>query len=427
MAPKLPDRYSTRIRLGKDGDVEEWLATDTSLDRPVLVRILDSRADRARREDFMAAGRGAAAAHHVSLSEVYALGTMENPYLVVEWHGGVSIADRLRAGEALTVEQFLTAGPRLASGLAALHAAGGVHGALDTAAIGFAGGQPAKIGAFGRRRRYGDSRRDTAELAAALRVALTGKDISGLRPSEVAEGLPNAADGILADAERGALSAAAFAASLRALRPAEVPERTSNWSWKWTAVSASLVAAALLVAALGAAIEVDPESPFLFPAVPADAAAPPRVIGDPQQPAGVRALPVAVTGYDPSGAIFPNEDELVLIVDDLRSTGWRTSTHVGTPGKIEPGIGVAFAVEGTAEFVEIVATPGTGYELRYAAGEPGGIVDWDRVAAGSMLEGANTLRVPPRTGGRWLLWLTGLPEREEGRFYADISSVRFLP
>ena len=37
MPPRLPERYRLNIRLGSDGDIEEWLAQDESLDRPVLI------------------------------------------------------------------------------------------------------------------------------------------------------------------------------------------------------------------------------------------------------------------------------------------------------------------------------------------------------------------------------------------------------
>ena len=33
MPPRLPDRYRLSVRLGADGDVEEWLATDEHLER----------------------------------------------------------------------------------------------------------------------------------------------------------------------------------------------------------------------------------------------------------------------------------------------------------------------------------------------------------------------------------------------------------
>ena len=427
MAPKLPERYETRVRLGRDGDAEEWLATDTSLDRPVLVRILESTADEDRRRDFIAATRAAAAAHHVGLAEVYGVGSMENPYAVLEWHGGVSIADRLRAGETLSVSEFLTNGPRLASGLAALHETGAVHGALDTAAIGFAGGQPAKLGAFGRRQRYEGATEDTAALAVALRVAVTGSDISGVRPSQVAEGLPYAVDAILMDAETGAINAATLAASLRAQRPEEVAEPRSAWSWRWTSVSAGLIVAALLLSAAAIAMDIDPESPFLFPAVPADVTAPTPVVGQAPTSFDSRALDATAVGYDPSGDVFPNDDDLIMILDGSRSTSWRTDTYIGPLSDIKPGIGVVFTVAGTPRFVEIVATPGTRYEMMWAPELQDGIEDWERFFSGSILEGANNVRLPQRARGSWLLWLTGLPEGDGERFYTEVAAVSFLP
>jgi hypothetical protein len=31
MPPRIPDRYRMNVRLGADGDIEEWLATDENL------------------------------------------------------------------------------------------------------------------------------------------------------------------------------------------------------------------------------------------------------------------------------------------------------------------------------------------------------------------------------------------------------------
>ena len=61
MPPRLPDRYSLEVRIGRDGDVEEWLATDTELDRPCLVRVLGPESTKNRRGPGVAqfAGIGA--------------------------------------------------------------------------------------------------------------------------------------------------------------------------------------------------------------------------------------------------------------------------------------------------------------------------------------------------------------------------------
>ncbi len=71
MAPKLPERYQTQVRLGRDGDVEEWLATDTALDRPVLIRSLDASASVERRRLYTEAVRDAARVAHMHLAKVY--------------------------------------------------------------------------------------------------------------------------------------------------------------------------------------------------------------------------------------------------------------------------------------------------------------------------------------------------------------------
>lgn len=427
MAPRLPERYELRIRLGRDIDIVEWLATDTSLDRPVLVRILDPGAGDKRKKEFVEATRAAAAAHHVGLSEVYALGSEENPYAVVEWHGGVSVADRLRAGETLTVAEFLSIGPRLASGLAALHGSGGVHGGIDTAAIGFSGGQPAKLGAFGRHARDFSPRADTASLAAALRVSVTGSDISGIRPSQVAEGLPQAADGILHDAERGTMTASVLAGSLRALRVPEEARSRSTWSWKWTGITVALVAAALIISAAGVAIEVDPKSPFLYPAVPQEEATPTPIVGSPHPADPSDSLVAEAVGYDPTGEAFPNQDELALVLDESRTTAWRSDSYAQPLRTTKPGLGIAFTVTEQPRFMEVVATQGTGFEVLWADRRLEDVADWQRVYSGTALAGPSTVRLPDRSGGVWMLWITDLPLRATSRFFTDVYSVKFLP
>ena len=426
MAPKLPDRYETQVRLGRDGDVEEWLATDIALDRPVLVRILDQTASEERRDSFIAGVRAAAAAHHVSLAEVYSVGTVDNPFTVVEWHGGVSLADRLRAGETLSVSDFLTGGPHLAAGLAALHQSGAIHGSIDPAAIGFAGNQPAKLAAFGRRPVYDDHRADTAALSAALRIAITGRDVPGVRPSQVAEGLPTTVDVILSDGESGVLSAEALAAQLRALPPAEVANAKPSWSWRWTAVSGALVALALAIAALGGSIESDPSSPFLFPAVPADASAQPPIAAAVEPPGDPPGLVAEAVGFDPSGSEFPNVEDLSLVLDEARSTSWSTDTYFSPFGTTRAGIGIVFTVAGSPRRIELVGTPGTRYSLLWRESPAPTLSEWETLWSGTLLDGANLARVPARIDGTWLLWLSGVPETQSGRYSAEIALVRFL-
>ncbi|KAA3636550.1 MAG: hypothetical protein DWP92_09355, partial [Armatimonadetes bacterium] len=175
MPPRLPERYRLNIRLGSDGDIEEWLAQDAQLDRPVLVRYLAPEASHDRHGTFLAGVRAAAALTELHLQKVFAAGeTSASAYSVSEWDGGVSFADRIRAGEGLPVEEFLPNASGLCVALARFHATGGVHGAIDTSAVHFSAAHPAKIGAFGRQPRWRDQASDTRALAEVLRAGLTG-------------------------------------------------------------------------------------------------------------------------------------------------------------------------------------------------------------------------------------------------------------
>ena len=108
MPPRLPERYRLNIRLGSDGDIEEWLASDDNLDRPVLIRYLEPESSPERHQAFLAGVRSAAALTEIHLQRVFAAGeTTASAYSVSEWDGGVTIADRLRVGEGLPVEEFL--------------------------------------------------------------------------------------------------------------------------------------------------------------------------------------------------------------------------------------------------------------------------------------------------------------------------------
>ena len=74
VSANLPARYQLEIRLGRDGDVEEWLANDLTLDRPVLVRMLGPEVGPERRRHFLDEVRALASVSHSHLLEVYAAG-----------------------------------------------------------------------------------------------------------------------------------------------------------------------------------------------------------------------------------------------------------------------------------------------------------------------------------------------------------------
>jgi hypothetical protein len=430
MAPRLPARYQTQVRLGRDGDVEEWLSIDTSLDRPVLVRVLDPDASASRRAEFMDGARAAAAVQHVHLAGVYAVGEEHGAaYSVLEWYGGVSIADRLHARETIPVEEFLPNAAGLASALAALHATGAVHGNIDPSAIGFSASHPAKLTAFGRHGKA-DQVADTAGLARSLRLAITGTETPGLSPSQVAEGLPPAVDAALDDAERGRSTAESLAASLRAIPFTPVSEDRTSWSWRWLIPAALLLVGALLISAAGMAMDVDPDSPFLFPATPPapPASRPPAAdtttTAPPPAEQEVLAFDVAV--HDPFGDGEERDRDLPLLADGDLETAWRTESYSSPLTALKPGVGLVFFVAGSPTDVEIAVSPGSNFGIAWTRDTPDSFENWEFEATATADTGITRLELPERDNGLWLLWFTDLPAQSNGKRYASIAEIQFL-
>ena len=126
----LPPRYRSPERVGVGGMGEIYRAEDTTLGRQVAIKVLSERyaEDAAVRQRFK---REALAAARLSGEDstvtIFDVGEWdERPFIVMEYLGGGSIADRLSAGRGADL-----AGARLArqaaSALDAAHANGIVH------------------------------------------------------------------------------------------------------------------------------------------------------------------------------------------------------------------------------------------------------------------------------------------------------------
>lgn len=431
MAPRLPDRYQTQVRLGRDTDVEEWLAIDSTLDRPVLVRILSSEASESRRRTFVERNRLAASVPHQHLVDVFAVGNDESTYAILEWNGGVSVRDRLAAREMLPVDEFLPNAAGLADGLAALHEEGIIHGAIDPGAIQFSAAHPAKLGAFGRPGRWTTPREDTAALANALRASITGSESAGIRASQVAEGLPRAVDAALDAAESGQLGSADLASALRAIPTAPPQAEQREWSWGWLVPTAVLVVAALAVATAGIALDTDPDSPFLFPATPS----PTTTVAVPSpgittttaaQLTGDSVVLASTAGvFDPFGDDSEHDAELAFLTDGDEATIWRTESYFAPLPLLKPGVGLVFTLDDSPATVDVVGTEGTRYTIAWAASPAAGRDDYEDVVSGELRDGTTRMQLATRDGGAWLLWFTDLPQQEEGVYYTVIGEVVF--
>jgi serine/threonine protein kinase len=435
VAPQLPDRYQTQVRLGRDGDIDEWLATDTALDRPVLVRVLDPDANPQRVAEFVTATRKAATVEHVHLAGIYEVAESSSggAYAALEWNGGVSIADRLAAGETLPVSEFLPNAAGLAEGLAALHDAGVVHGSIDPGAIVFSAAHPAKLSSFGRKRATLHPQQDTAALAHALRIAVTGSASPAIRPSHLVEGLPSSVDDAIQHAEKGDYDAASLGTALRAIPSSVPPSRKEGWSWRWLIPAGMLLLSAVVVSGVGLAIDVDPDSPFLFPATPpvdrsvstTTTAAPPQTTIPEAPPPGVLGAQPDV--YDPEGDQSEHERLLPNLIDGNFETTWRTERYFDPLSSIKAGVGVTFRVAGAPGTVELRATPGTGFSVLWAETIPANIGGWEQIASGTIFDAPSVLQLPNRDGGVWLVWLTDLPEQRLDEFFSEVSEVTFRP
>ncbi len=445
MTPLLSDRYQLEIRLDRHGDVVEWLGTDSALERPVLVRILDPAADDDRIADFLDAVRAAAAVGHVHLSAVYAADRLDagGAYVVQEWAGGVTLADRLDAGEPLPLEDFLPNAAGLAAGLGALHEAGLGHGAIDAHAVLFAAAHPAKLTAYGRTPggHRAEPADDVAALAAVLVAAATGRPVGSGEPapSEIRAGLPAQVDRALARAAAGELDAAGLAAALRAAPTARRDRARSAWSWQVLAAAGALLAIAVAIAAVGLALRVRPsDSRLLFNASPTPtraAADPPVIPADTPTttaPAtgGAEPLPAitSAAAYDPFGDAQERDGDVPLALDGDPATGWRTERYLDPLGALKGGVGLVFDLDRPPGSVELLASDGTDYAIGWSPTVPASFDEWEMSARGRTVGGRAQVQLPHHDGGSWLLWLTDLPAQEGGEFYyAHVYEVRFRP
>ncbi len=429
MPPRLPDRYRLTVRLGADGDVEEWLATDEQLERPVLVRFPGPAGSRHRMDQFLTSVRAAAATSHPHVQTVFAAGELHgSAYAISEWDGAVTVADRLRAGETIPVEEYLSNAAGLADGLSALHRHGAVHGAIDAAAIHFSAAHPARLAGFGRVPRTENPSDDTVALANVLRTAITGSDNPWVTPSQVVEGMPASVDDALESASAGTVDAAGLADALRAIPYSPPPEPTRRWSPRGLGVFAIVVAAMLALAVLGFAIDIDPDSPLLFPAAPSgrEPASPTTTIPVVDAQPDRVSVATGAVAYDPLGDGTENDDQAAAVLDGDRTTSWQTERYTGPLANTKAGVGIVLTADGPISAIEITGSPRTRYSLQWATPADASAGVWQTVGTGTLLTGSTRHAVPHREG-TWLLWLTDLPEQPDGSFAAQISTILLIP
>lgn len=428
MPAAIPDRYKLEMRLGRDGDIEEWLASDTSLDRPVLIRSLGPETMPERRSGFVESVSGAAKTSHPHLARVFAVAQVAGgAYSVSEWTGGSTAEDRVMAHQTVELPDFLPNASGLAGALAALHDHGVVHGAIDLTAISYSVSHPARLGAFGRKP-LTDAGGDVSALSAALETALTGSPPGGPPPSERIDGLPRAIDGILRSGQTGALTAKELEKALRAAPTPRVPSPEPRAMSRRLIIAAiALIVVAIGLVALGAVF-----SGGSAPIIPAPETTAPTGGAEPTTTTETTLVTSVQTErvmtFDPFGGGGENDDEVGNLLDGNLGSAWRTETYEDPLPLLKAGVGAVFTVRGIPSGIELVGfTAGTRFEVYWADVFTTQLDSWERVAGARSPPGTVTVALPGRRDGHWLLWLTDLPGHSDGTFYSAIAEVRFLP
>lgn len=426
MPPPISDRYKLEMRLGRDGDIEEWLATDRSLERPVLVRSLGPESSEHRRDEFVSAVGAAAKSTHQHLARIYAVERVTGgAYSVSEWAGAATIQDRVAAGRIMDLTEFLPNAAGLFGALATLHEMGATHGHIDASAIAYSVAHPAKLTGFGRPRQ-GDENADVRSLAAVLEMAATGSPPGGPPPSESIDGFPRRLDGILRQGQAGRLTATEMSDLLLATPTPRLPgPEPASTSRRVLLIAGALVVVAVGLVALGRLFagsggELLPVTPTTTPDSTPSRETTTTV------PADISVL--SAMTFDPFGEGGENDELVANLLDSNTSTSWQTERYQDPLTDVKPGVGVRFQILGSPATVTLLGLSSeTGFELLWARAAEPNLEDWEVIVRGETPEGPMTLGLPSRENGHWLLWLTDLPAQDGGTYYSSLAEVRFSP
>jgi serine/threonine-protein kinase len=130
-------RFDIRRSLGAGGMGEIFEAYDTELHRTVAIKVLASKyvEDEAMNQRFLREARMASQLNHPNIATIYEIGeAVGNPFIVMEYVEGETIADRLSDGP-LDLRTILEVGRQAAEALAEAHERGVAHRDIKTSNI----------------------------------------------------------------------------------------------------------------------------------------------------------------------------------------------------------------------------------------------------------------------------------------------------
>ena len=173
--PKLlAGKYRLTRRLGRGGMGAVYLARDLRLGRDVAVKTLTGMSA-SRLMGLKPEAWAMATVTHPAVVQIHGIESWRGrPFLVVEFLAGGTLKDRLRHGP-LPAPEAVAMAALLSDALAALHAAGYLHGDVKPSNVGFTSGGSPKLLDFGLARAANDTATIGGTLAYQSPEALSGR------------------------------------------------------------------------------------------------------------------------------------------------------------------------------------------------------------------------------------------------------------
>jgi serine/threonine-protein kinase len=127
--PTRIGQFDVLKQLGSGGMGAVYLGRDSELDRPVAIKVIREEIhDQEVLDRFFREARAAAALRHPNIITIYASGQHEHqPYMVMEFVDGESLADLIKAKQRLSLAQKVSYLEQICAGLHVAHRAGIVH------------------------------------------------------------------------------------------------------------------------------------------------------------------------------------------------------------------------------------------------------------------------------------------------------------
>src|SRR6202453_425965 len=199
MKRRLIEHYEVTRKLGAGGSGVVYLANDTLLMRPVVLKILKRGAltIEQMRRTVLREARLASAIEHPNVCAIYEVGESEDEaYIVMQYVPGESL-DKIISNGAASVQLGLSVGIQIADGLSAAHRLGIFHRDLKPANVMLTDGGVVKILDFGLARRLSATeaefdpskpRQDASKRQVFTTYTARGGTIAYMAPDEFVTG-----------------------------------------------------------------------------------------------------------------------------------------------------------------------------------------------------------------------------------------------